>query len=161
MQTRMHRVVDPQHVHPIYAVEVLAGDADHAKKLALEAMMGCPVGDVDEKVVRESLASLTVEEMPQRAGRTAVTFEEFQNAKEWCDDLNAPFPDDVLLGSKGWVYASGQLWIEDTATWSADAPGYGAGRWYLRIANFERQSDDLTELEKLLYAYAKSEEFVS
>jgi hypothetical protein len=66
MPTKMHRVVDPQHVYPIYAVEVLAEDADEARQLALEAMMGCPVADVDEKVVRESLAALTVEEMPRR-----------------------------------------------------------------------------------------------
>lgn len=66
MPAKMHRVVDPQHFYPIFAVEVLAEDSDEARQLALEAMMGCPVDDVDEKVVRESLAALTVEEMPQR-----------------------------------------------------------------------------------------------
>jgi hypothetical protein len=59
----MYRVVDPQHVYPIRAVEVLAEDGDQARQLALEAMMGCPVDDVDETVVRESLAALKVEEM--------------------------------------------------------------------------------------------------
>jgi hypothetical protein len=63
MPAKMHLVVDPQHVYPIYAVEVLADDADQARQLALEAMMGCPVDDVDDKVVQESLAALTMEEM--------------------------------------------------------------------------------------------------
>ena len=66
MPAKMHRVVDPQHVYPIYAVELFADDADDAKQIALEAMMGCPVDEVDEKVVQESLASLTVDEIPQR-----------------------------------------------------------------------------------------------
>lgn len=60
---KMYRVVDPSHVYPIYAVEVFAQDAEEAKQLALEAMMGCPVDDVDEKVAQESLAALTTEEM--------------------------------------------------------------------------------------------------
>ena len=158
MPAKMHRVVDPQHVYPIYAVEVLADDADHAKQLALEAMMGCPVDDVDAKVVQESLASLTVEDTPKDG---VMDFKHFQAAKEWCDDLSERFPDDVLLGSKGWLYGGGKLWIEDTATWSVDAPGYGAGQWYLRIANVERQSDELEELEQMLYDYAKSEDLVS
>ena len=65
MASKMYRVVDPQHIYPIRAVEVLADDADQSRQLALEAMMGCPVDDVDEKVVKESLAALTVEEMPK------------------------------------------------------------------------------------------------
>ena len=63
MPAKMYRVVDPQHVYPIYAVEVLAENADQAKQLALEAMMGCPVDDVDEKVVKESLEALKVDEI--------------------------------------------------------------------------------------------------
>ena len=63
MASKMYRIVDPQHVYPIRAVEILADDADQARQLAFEAMMGCPVDDVDETVVRESLAALTVEEM--------------------------------------------------------------------------------------------------
>ena len=58
---KMYRVVDPSHVYPIYAVEVLATGEDEAKGLALMAMMGCPLDDVDEKVVSESLAGLNVE----------------------------------------------------------------------------------------------------
>ena len=64
MASQMYRVVDPSHVYPIYAVEVLAEDITEAKERALEAMMGCPLDDVDSKVVEESLASLAVEEKP-------------------------------------------------------------------------------------------------
>jgi hypothetical protein len=88
-------------------------------------------------------------------------FEEFQNGRQWCDDLHGRFPDDVQPGSKGWLYCGGKLWIEDTSTWPEDAPGYGEGKWYLRIGNMERQSDELTELEEPLYDYAKSEDLVA
>jgi hypothetical protein len=88
-------------------------------------------------------------------------FEEFRNGRQWCDDLHARFPDDVQPGSKGWLYCQGRLWIEDTSTWSEDAPGFGEGRWYLRVGNTERQSDELTELEEPLYDYAKSEDLVA
>jgi hypothetical protein len=88
-------------------------------------------------------------------------FEEFQNGRQWCDDLHGRFPDDVSEGSKGWLYCDGRLWIEDTSTWSEDAPGYGEGRWYLRIGNLERPSDELTELEEPLYDYAKSEDLLA
>ena len=57
----MYRVVDPNHVYPIYAVEVLAENVTEAKELALTAMMGCPLDDVDATVVEESLARLSVE----------------------------------------------------------------------------------------------------
>ena len=90
-----------------------------------------------------------------------MTYEEFQNTREWCDDLHKRFPDDVPSGAKGWLYGGGQLWIEDTSTWLEDVPGFGMGRWYLRIANMERQSDELAELEEPLYDYARSEDLVS
>ncbi len=86
-----------------------------------------------------------------------MTFQEFQATKEWCDDLQQRLPNDVQPGSKGWLYGGGRLWIEDTSTWSEDAPGFGEGRWYLRIGNLERQSDDLMELEEPLFDYATSE----
>ncbi len=86
--------------------------------------------------------------------------EEFQAAKVWCDDLHERFPEDVERGSKGWLYCDGRLWIEDTSAWPEDAPGYGEGRWYLRIGNVERQSDELEELEEPLYDYATSEDLV-
>ena len=89
-----------------------------------------------------------------------MTYEEFQAAKEWCDDLNGRFPHDVQPGSKGWLYCGGRLWIEDTTTWPEDAPGYGQGRWHLHVGNMERQSDELTELEEPLYDYAESEDLL-
>jgi hypothetical protein len=90
-----------------------------------------------------------------------MTFQEFQATKEWCDDLQQRLPNDVQPGSKGWLYGGGRLWIEDTSTWSEDAPGFGEGRWYVRIANVERQSDELEQLEEPLYDYAVSEDLVS
>jgi hypothetical protein len=66
---KLYRVVDPSHVYSIYAVEVLAKDTDHAKQFALEAMMRCPLKYVAKNVFEESLAALTVEEMPHGAGR--------------------------------------------------------------------------------------------
>jgi hypothetical protein len=41
---------------------ILASDAGEARKLALETMMGGPLDDVDDKVVVESLAALSVED---------------------------------------------------------------------------------------------------
>ena len=73
--------------------------------------MGCPVDDVDAKVIQESLASLTVEEMAKDG---VMDFKQFQAAKEWCDDLNARFPDDVLLGSSTRLYRS--TWRADNST---------------------------------------------
>ena len=43
-------------------------------------------------------------------------FEEFQNGRQWCDDLHGRFPDDAPEGSKGWLYCGGRLWIENTST---------------------------------------------
>jgi hypothetical protein len=90
-----------------------------------------------------------------------MTFDEFQATKEWCDDLHDRFPDAMEPDSKGWLYGGGRLWIEDTSTWSEDAPGFGEGRWYLRIGNVERQSDELAELEQPLFDYAVSEDLVA
>jgi hypothetical protein len=55
---QMRRVVDPQHLYPIFAVEVLTKTAGEAARLALEAMMGCSLDKVDVGVVRESLRQL-------------------------------------------------------------------------------------------------------
>ena len=90
-----------------------------------------------------------------------MTFDEFQAVKKWCDDLHERFPEDAPPGSKGWLYCGGRLWIEDASTWPEDAPGYGEGRWYLKIGNVERQSDELEELEQPLYDYARSEDLLA
>ena len=63
MASKIYRVVDPSHVYPIYAVEVLAEDTTEAKELALAAILDCPLDDVDSTVVKEALGNLTVEEM--------------------------------------------------------------------------------------------------
>jgi hypothetical protein len=48
-------------VYPIYAVEVFAKDITEAKRLALEAMMGCHLDDIDEELIKQSLEDLSVD----------------------------------------------------------------------------------------------------
>ena len=67
------------------------------------------------------------------------------------------FPTTCSPAPKAGSTAAGGLWIEATSIWPKDAPGYGEGRWYVRIGNVERQSDELTELEEPLHDYATSE----
>jgi hypothetical protein len=88
-----------------------------------------------------------------------MTFEEFQKLRKWSDDLAKSFQDDVLAGSQGWLYCNGQLFIEDTSFWPAEAPGFGKGKWYTRIGNQEYQSDLLESCERPLYKFAASEGF--
>ena len=85
-----------------------------------------------------------------------MRFEQFQATRQWCDDLTKHFPDDVMPGSRGWLYCGDQLWIEDTATWTKEAPGYGQGRWYTRVGNQEYQSDNLDDCEQPLSEFAES-----
>lgn len=89
-----------------------------------------------------------------------MTFEQFQNSRQWTDDLAASCPDHQLPHAGGWVYLNGQLWIEDTSVWPTDAPGFGRGKWYTRIANNEYQSDLLEECERPLFEIAVSEEMI-
>ena len=87
-----------------------------------------------------------------------MTFDEFQNSRQWSDDLAVASADDLLAGCTGWLYCGGQLWIEDTSSWPADAPGFGKGKWYTRIGNMEYQSDLLEDCEHPLYEFAASEQ---
>jgi hypothetical protein len=88
-----------------------------------------------------------------------MTFEQFQATQQRCEDLAAALRDEVFeREAKGLIYI-GCLYIEDTTDWPKDAPGHGKGRWYLRMASTEYQTDDLEELERRLYAYAGVEGF--
>jgi len=58
---KMYRVVDPQHVYPIVAVELTAVGLGEAAVKAAEAMMGCQVLDVGVGVVQNILESLKVQ----------------------------------------------------------------------------------------------------
>ncbi len=85
-----------------------------------------------------------------------MTFEDFQTSRQCCDDLHEHFPEDTLPDTKGWLYCNGQFWIEDTSSWPRDAPGFGHGRWYVRIGNQEYQSDNQEDCEMALFEFAKS-----
>jgi hypothetical protein len=86
-----------------------------------------------------------------------MTFEQFQATRQWCDDLAAALPDEVVEpGARGNLYC-GSLFIEDTSAWPQTAPGQGRGHWYTRIANMEYQSDRLEDVERPLYRFAISE----
>ncbi|NQT12679.1 MAG: hypothetical protein HQ582_08020 [Planctomycetes bacterium] len=58
---RLYRVTDPDHLYPIFRLELVADDPAEAAHMAAEAMMHCSIEDVDEDFVREFLDSLTVE----------------------------------------------------------------------------------------------------
>jgi hypothetical protein len=57
-----------------------------------------------------------------------MTFQQFQNTRQWYDDLLTRVPGDPPLspGSKGYVYC-GTLFIEDATAWPESAPGHGQG----------------------------------
>ena len=89
-----------------------------------------------------------------------MTFEQFRQTRQWSDDLAAAIPAESFdPGARGNVYLGDFLYIEETGNWPATAPGHGKGRWYLRIANAEYQTDDLESLERRLYDYAIREGF--
>jgi hypothetical protein len=67
----------------------------------------------------------------------------------------------VSPGDKGWSYFGRRYCIQDTSTWSADAPGFGQGKWYTRIGNIEYQSDDLEDCERPLYEFAEPKNLVA
>jgi hypothetical protein len=56
----MYRIVDPQHVYHIAAVELATDGLGEAVVKAAEAMMGCPITDVDERVAQDFLEALEV-----------------------------------------------------------------------------------------------------
>jgi hypothetical protein len=68
----IYRVIDPQHVYSIYAVEVRADTHLEAKQLALQAMMGCPLVDVDAKVVEDAWTALVCRETESKHQEEAL-----------------------------------------------------------------------------------------
>ena len=62
----LYHVRDPKHVYPIQAVEIETDGPGPAAVKALEAMMGCSVHDVAERVITEALETLevTVQQTP-------------------------------------------------------------------------------------------------
>lgn len=86
-----------------------------------------------------------------------MTLEQFTATRRWSDDLAKDAPDDCWDENTnvGHVYGPG-LYIEQV---QPDWPNNAGerGQWYLRIANLEWISDDLTALERTLYDWAMAE----
>ncbi len=57
------RVTDPQAVCRVFAVELLAANAEEARTAGLEAMIGCGIEEIDEKVAEEWLEVLKVTQL--------------------------------------------------------------------------------------------------
>jgi len=87
-----------------------------------------------------------------------MTFEQFQATKRYCD-LGKSLSDENL--QHGNLYL-GQLFIENTETWVVDIDHVGEltiGKWYTLIGRSEYDSDNLEDIERVLYEYALQEEF--
>jgi hypothetical protein len=80
-----------------------------------------------------------------------MTFEEFQATREWADDLVAALGPDIIYQPGPGLHYKWGLHIF--------APGGGAAPniYELVIGNEQTLSEDLTELERKLYAYGLSE----
>lgn len=79
-----------------------------------------------------------------------MTFEEFKTSGIDCDDVEIAHEGLILDTTPipGRLYAD-SYWIEKTCHWDS---GLNDGKkWYLRIGNCEWLSNDLNELEKLIY----------
>lgn len=81
-----------------------------------------------------------------------MTKEKFLNSKKYLN-LHQDF-EDYLFGENEWGFVyEGSCYIEDTNTWGgADE---GLGRWHLVLENHYYYSDNLKELEELLWNWAK------
>ena len=82
-----------------------------------------------------------------------MTFEQFQQTRKWVDDVNEAVGMAADEPASGFVY-HGDLHIF--------APGGGAApdQYLLVIGNQQKVSSDLTELERDLYEFGRSEEII-
>jgi hypothetical protein len=84
-----------------------------------------------------------------------MTFKEFQATGVDCADLGAALQDESLKGQAGRVYLD-SLFLEDTTGWPADNASK-VSRWYTVIGRSEYTSDDIGQIERVLYDFAGSE----
>jgi hypothetical protein len=92
--------------------------------------------------------------------RAGMTFEEFQATRHFVPDLAKALPDYFndapdALPAPGYVYCDNLIIEEVQDHWPDNARALG--RWYLMLGNWERISDDLSDLERHLYEYAQGE----
>jgi hypothetical protein len=87
-----------------------------------------------------------------------MTFEQFQAARRYCEDLGAAISDARWEGepaAKGYLYLDA-LYIEEVMPHWPEA-AKAEGKWCLIIGRNERITDDLEALERNLYDWAVSE----
>jgi|SRR5215467_13321052 len=90
-----------------------------------------------------------------------MTFEQFQSAKKWCDDLGAVLADarwEDEPNGKGWLYLDA-LYIEEVQPhWPEESRK--EGKWHLILGRVEWITDDLAALERRLFRFAHSEGYL-
>jgi hypothetical protein len=90
-----------------------------------------------------------------------MTFDQFRETGRDCDDLGAALSDsawdDYPTPARGRLYLGG-LWIQQKpeAGWLNDR----GEKWWLLIGREDWLSDDLVELERLLFEYAAQEDLL-
>ncbi len=100
--------------------------------------------------------------MPGNGEIEMMTFEQFQATKTHCDDIGAAISDarweHEPVPAKGNLYL-GELYIEEVLPHFSPEMKH-QGKWYLTIHRDEWVSDDLEDLERKLYEFAKDEGFL-
>jgi hypothetical protein len=87
-----------------------------------------------------------------------MTLEQFQASRQLVADIGAVTDTEQLDGRPGYLYAD-TLWIETHCPEWSGSPA-DAYQFLLVIGNQEWLSNDLSELEPILYEYAVDEGFV-
>jgi hypothetical protein len=83
-----------------------------------------------------------------------MTCEQFLATRAWHDNIEAVNPN-ATGAREGYGYLNNEVWIE-VRNWG-DPASPAKRTWYLRIANCEWESTDITELEHRLYNWAVAE----
>jgi hypothetical protein len=91
-----------------------------------------------------------------------LTFKQFQASRKHCDDLGKKLDDasweDEPVPAKGNIYLD-VLYIEAVQPHWPEA-SKAQGKWHLLIGRDDWISNDLTMLERNLYAFARSEGYL-
>jgi hypothetical protein len=95
--------------------------------------------------------------------KMTMTFETFQGSRQPCADLADAIQSDNWAGetrkAKGFLYL-GAFYIEEVQDWWP-VEAQKQGKWHLMIGRVGWISDDLAMLERKLYEFAKSEEYLT
>jgi hypothetical protein len=121
-----------------------------------DAEMGTEAPGEPGKMIEEYFSEVLEGYDIVEAGIPRMTLAEFRATRKPCDATKME-ACGYIAGerSSGYVYVDA-LVIENTdESWPVHT-----GAYYLRIANDERQSNDLAELERILYHYAIAEQLI-